>query len=58
VILKLDREIVFLFYLLKRPSVWAIKLGDYWFTVFNTNLVDPILIAVEFQVSGVASVPD
>ena len=57
-IFELDREIVFFFYLLKRPAVRSIKFGDYRFTVFNTNLVDPVLIAVEFQVSGIAPVTD
>ena len=57
-IFELDGEIVFFFYLLKRPAVWTIKFGDDWFVVFNTNLVDPVLVTVEFQVPGIALVTD
>ena len=40
---------VFLKYCFIAPSLRAIKFGDYWFILFDTNLVDTIFIAIQCE---------
>ncbi|MNG11463.1 hypothetical protein D3C84_950090 [compost metagenome] len=40
------------------PAVRAVELGDQWFRLFDTYLVDAVLVAVECQNAGIAEKAD
>jgi hypothetical protein len=51
---QLEAELVFFKDLLVTPSLWPIKLGNQWFSIFDANLVNPVFIAVEGKGAAVA----